>query len=89
MNRAGIVLIGAMLIALGSHLAGLEIPRPSVLTSGQAEAGRAAFEKSCGQCHTYTLRGRKGEDAEAFGIASCFVSQIHRSGQARTSANGK
>ena len=61
MNRTSVVLVGAMLSAVGSHLAGQETPRPAVFTPGQAEAGRTAYERSCGQCHTYRLRGRKGE----------------------------
>jgi hypothetical protein len=35
-----------------------------VFTSAQAEAGRTAYENTCGKCHTYTLLGRKGEDGE-------------------------
>jgi mono/diheme cytochrome c family protein len=64
MNRMSVVLVGAMLSAVGSQLAGQEKPRPAVFTSGQAEVGRTAYEKSCGQCHTYTLLGRKGEAGE-------------------------
>lgn len=64
MNRTSLVLVGAMLSAVGSQLPSQETPRPAVFTSGQAEAGRTAYEKSCGQCHTYTLRGRKGEVGE-------------------------
>ena len=64
MNRMHVVLAGTMLSAVGWHLAAQETPRPDVFTSVQAEAGRTAFDKSCGQCHTYTLRGRKGEVGE-------------------------
>jgi len=64
MNRTRVILVGAMLSAVGSHLSGQETPRSGVFTSDQAEAGRAAYEKSCGQCHTYTLHGRKGEVGE-------------------------
>jgi mono/diheme cytochrome c family protein len=64
MNRMNVVLVGSMLSALGSHLAAQETPRPAVFTSGQTEAGQMAYEKSCGQCHTYTLHGRKGEAGE-------------------------
>src|SRR5580698_3947502 len=41
-----------------------------VFTSAQAEAGRTAYENSCGKCHTYTLLGRKGEDGELPPVAS-------------------
>lgn len=64
MNRMSAALAVTTLSALGSHLPGQETPRPAVFTSGQTEAGRTAYEKSCGQCHTYTLRGRKGEAGE-------------------------
>jgi hypothetical protein len=37
---------------------------PGVFTSDQAEAGRKAYENTCGKCHTYTLLGRRGEDGE-------------------------
>jgi cytochrome c553 len=64
MNITSVIIVGAILSAVGSHLAGQETRRPAVFTVGQAEAGRTAYEKSCGQCHTYTLRGRKGEAGE-------------------------
>ncbi|WP_031499222.1 c-type cytochrome [Bryobacter aggregatus] len=53
--------------AVGSGLfllAGQEPAPPAAFTSAQAEAGRAAYEKTCGQCHTPTLLGRKGEAGE-------------------------
>ncbi len=34
--------------------------QPAVFTSAQAEAGRVDYERTCGQCHTPTLLGRKG-----------------------------
>lgn len=33
-------------------------------TAAQAEAGHLAYDNTCGKCHTYTLRGRKGEEGE-------------------------
>jgi mono/diheme cytochrome c family protein len=40
-------------------------PAPSgIFTEAQAEAGRAAYENTCGQCHTPTLMGRKGAPGE-------------------------
>jgi mono/diheme cytochrome c family protein len=51
-------------------LAGQE-PTPSrVFTSAQAEAGRVAYENTCGKCHTPTLLGRKGEAGELPPISS-------------------
>ncbi|HEY4364983.1 MAG TPA: hypothetical protein VGN17_28730 [Bryobacteraceae bacterium] len=38
---------------------------PRVFTAAQAEAGRVAYERTCGKCHTPTLMGRKGEPGEA------------------------
>ncbi|HEX3818804.1 MAG TPA: c-type cytochrome [Candidatus Sulfotelmatobacter sp.] len=35
-----------------------------IFTSEQAEAGRVAYEKSCGRCHTLTLMGRHGSPDE-------------------------
>jgi cytochrome c553 len=40
-------------------------PTPSgVFTSAQAEAGRLAYERTCGKCHTNALTGRKGDPGE-------------------------
>lgn len=47
-----------------------EPTKPAAFTSAQAEVGRAAYEKSCGQCHTPSLRGRKGEAGEVPPLAS-------------------
>ena len=33
-------------------------------TAAQAEAGQVAYERTCGQCHTTTLMGRKGDPGE-------------------------
>lgn len=37
---------------------------PSVFTVAQAEAGRASYQAACARCHTYDLRGRKGDAGE-------------------------
>jgi mono/diheme cytochrome c family protein len=37
---------------------------PMVFTAAQAQAGRVAYESSCGRCHTVTLMGRRGEPNE-------------------------
>lgn len=31
---------------------------PGIFTTAQAEAGRVAYERTCGKCHTNTLMGR-------------------------------
>ena len=64
MNRKAIVLA---IVAMGSGrltLTGQQPAMPAVFTAAQAEAGRTAYENSCGRCHTYSLRGRKGEEGE-------------------------
>ena len=52
---------------LGSGLLVLAAQQPTtsgVFTSAQAESGRQAYERTCGQCHTNTLMGRKGDAGE-------------------------
>jgi len=56
-----------LLAGLGSGLVVLAAQQPAfpgVFTSAQAEAGRVAYERTCGQCHTTTLMGRKGDPGE-------------------------
>lgn len=43
---------------------------PGVITSAQAEAGRTAYQNTCGKCHTHTLLGRKGEEGELPPVSS-------------------
>jgi len=45
-----------------------------VFTSAQAEAGRAAYESTCGKCHTPTLLGRKGDPSELPPLSSLSAS---------------
>ncbi len=35
-----------------------------IFTAAQAEAGRASYIETCARCHTYSLRGRKGNEGE-------------------------
>ena len=52
---------------LGSGLLVLTAQQPTtfgVFTSAQAEAGRQAYENTCGKCHTYRLLGRDGAEGE-------------------------
>ncbi|HEX4135228.1 MAG TPA: c-type cytochrome [Bryobacteraceae bacterium] len=70
MNRKAVVLAIALL-GLGSFvLTGQQPATSTVFTAAQADAGRTAFENSCGQCHTYSVRGRKGEEGELPPLAS-------------------
>jgi len=45
-------------------LAAQQSNRSDVFTPAQAEAGRQAYERTCGKCHTYTLMGRNGDPGE-------------------------
>ena len=54
-------------------LTGQQNTAPGVFTLAQAEAGRTAYENTCGKCHTYTLLGRKGEESELPPVASLSV----------------
>jgi hypothetical protein len=41
-----------------------------IFTSAQAAAGRVAYEKTCGRCHTLTLMGRQGKPEERPAVSS-------------------
>jgi hypothetical protein len=41
-----------------------------IFTSEQAKAGRVAYEKTCGRCHTLTLMGRQGKPEERPAVSS-------------------
>jgi len=45
-----------------------------IFTSAQAEAGRLAYERTCGKCHTNTLMGRKGDPGELPPLSSLSAS---------------
>jgi hypothetical protein len=63
MTYRAIPLVG--ILGLGLFvLAGQQPAPPGVFTSAQAEAGRQAYERTCGKCHTPTLMGRKGDPGE-------------------------
>ena len=52
---------------LGSGVLVLAAQQPNtfgVFTPAQAEAGRVAYENTCGKCHTYRLLGRNGAEGE-------------------------
>ena len=54
----------ACLCFAGSVVSGRQSERARIFTSSQAVAGRAAYEKSCGRCHTLSLMGRQGNAEE-------------------------
>jgi len=45
-----------------------------IFTSAQADAGRVAYERTCGKCHTNTLTGRKGDPGELPPLSSLSAS---------------
>jgi hypothetical protein len=51
-------------------VSGQQPERGRVFTSAQATAGRVAYEKSCGRCHTLTLLGRQGNPDERPALSS-------------------
>lgn len=68
LSIAGVV-CGAISVVLGQQPA----QRPGgdrIFTSAQAEAGRLAYEKTCGRCHTLTLMGRRGNPDERPAVSS-------------------
>ena len=58
MNRRAVVFAVALLGLGGFTLTGQQPATYAVFTAAQAEAGRKAYENSCGKCHTLTLLGR-------------------------------
>jgi hypothetical protein len=69
MNHKALML--AATAGFGLFIVAGQEPAPSaIFTSAQAEAGRAAYENTCGKCHTPTLLGRKGEPGELPPVSS-------------------
>ena len=64
MNYKAILFAFVILVSGRFVLTGQQPPPAAVFTAAQAEAGRAAYENTCGKCHTYKLLGRKGEEGE-------------------------
>jgi hypothetical protein len=61
----------AATVGLGLFVLTAQEPAPAgVFTLAQAEAGRAAYEKTCGKCHTASLIGRKGQPGELPPVSS-------------------
>lgn len=58
MSCKAILLTIAILCPGLAVLPGQQPAQSGVFTSAQAEAGRTAYENTCGNCHTYTLLGR-------------------------------
>jgi mono/diheme cytochrome c family protein len=69
------ILLAAAVLASGifvlvAQQPGQEPAPPEVFTAAQAEAGRKAYENTCGNCHTPSLRGRKGDPGELPPVSS-------------------
>ena len=62
-NRKTLLLAVAVLASGGILLTGQQASE-GIFTAAQAEAGRASYRDTCARCHTYSLRGRKGEEGE-------------------------
>ena len=68
-------LLAATVLGSGLFVLTGQEPAPSgVFTTAQAEAGRKAYERTCGKCHTSTLTGRKGDPGELPPISSLSAS---------------
>lgn len=70
MNRKALFLAMVLLGSGRFTLTGQQPVTPAIFTAAQAEAGRTAYENSCGKCHTSRLLGRKGEEDELPAVAS-------------------
>jgi hypothetical protein len=65
------LLLAAIVLASGLFIVTAQQPAPSsVFTSAQADAGRKAYENTCGNCHTPKLTGRKGDPGELPPVSS-------------------
>jgi hypothetical protein len=62
--------LAAGVLGSGFFVLTAQPPAPTVFTSAQAEAGRAAYENICGKCHTPSLLGRKGDPSELPPVSS-------------------
>ena len=61
----------AVAVCGGLVLTGQQQAEPrAVYTSGQAAAGKTAYESSCGKCHLEGLTGRHGEPGEVPAVSS-------------------
>lgn len=60
----------AVLLGVGLQMTAQRREPAGVFTAAQAEAGRVSYEETCGRCHTYNLRGRKGDPGELPPVSS-------------------
>jgi hypothetical protein len=70
-----VAILGSGLLVLPAQQPGSSgLGTAGIFTSAQAEAGRLAFERTCGKCHTNTLMGRKGDPGELPPLSSLSAS---------------
>ncbi len=65
-----VILTGIGLCLVVTVLSGQQSDGARIFTSVQAAAGRVAYEKTCGRCHTLTLIGRQGNLDELPALSS-------------------
>ena len=63
MNRKALLTAAALCLS-AAGASGQQSDGGGIFTSTQAAAGRVAYEKTCGRCHTLTLMGRQGNPEE-------------------------
>ena len=70
MNRRAVIAAIALTIPALFPVVGQQRSVSAVFTAAQAQAGRVAYEKTCGRCHTLTLMGREGNPEERPAVSS-------------------
>ena len=74
MNKRKILLLAVTVVApAGVLLTGQQASNAGIFTAAQAEAGRASYADTCARCHTYSLRGRKGDEGELPPVSTLSV----------------
>jgi mono/diheme cytochrome c family protein len=68
-NRGSFLFVAGVCLAV-TVTSGEQSGRDRIFTSAQAAAGRVAYEKTCGRCHTLTLMGRQGKEDERPRVAA-------------------
>ena len=59
-----VLMIAGILCVAATILSGQPDSGSRIFTAAQADAGRVAYDKTCGRCHTLTLMGREGKPDE-------------------------
>jgi len=72
-GKAIVIAIALMSLAVFPAI-GQQASAPAIFTAAQARAGRVAYERTCGKCHTETVMGRKGDSGELPPLSSLSAS---------------